>query len=422
MDRIIQEMRRDIEDIKALLFLQAPFLAIILSKMRILVNKNVRSLMVTPDGEAIFNPEFWSKLEGPEKKAFVLLHEALHLAFRHPWLIKGHDRKLYNLATDMVINEMLFRHGFTRAPGNPVTAPLIQNMARESGIVVGLDELRRLSSEEVYRLLNNPKFEIDLESHNQEEPDDVSEQPSEPDDSEVVQGGAMDEGEDPEEFWRATVTEAAVTMQQAGVLPGDIQRQVDLSLKPQVGWRRQLRGCLQEGAGRMVVSTWHRSSRRYASFPGIKRLGVQTVWALMDCSGSIEDEVLSQFVTEVWSISRIHSCELKVIPWDAQALSAIQVRTAAQARRKIPVNLKGGGGTVLGPALLELAKGIRMQDIVIILSDGYIADIEAKATLDLYRRMARRAARVVFVTTAKIPSLPATRFIYLERERRRRSR
>ncbi|MDA8096908.1 MAG: VWA-like domain-containing protein [Clostridia bacterium] len=421
MDQFIREMRSDIEDTKALLFLQAPFLAILLSKMRILVNKNVRSLMVTPDGEAIFNPEFWSKLDGPEKKAFILLHEALHLAFRHPWLIKDGDRKLYNMATDMVINEMLFRHGFNHAPGNPVTAVLIQVLVRDSGMVVGLDELRRLSSEEVYRLLNNPKVEVNLERNIQDEPDDVSEPPSEHQDSEVVQGGAMSEGEDPEEFWRATVAEAAITVHQAGVLPGDIKRQVDLSLKAQVSWRRQIRGSVQEGAGRMVVSTWHRSSRRYASFPGIKRLGVQTVWALIDCSGSIPDEVLAQFVTEVWSVSRVYSCDLKVIPWDAQAHPVVQARTAVQARRKIPAALKGGGGTLLGPALRELGGRIRMQDIVIILSDGYIADIEAKQTLDLYRRITRRAARVVFVTTGKTPPLPTTRFIHLEHEPQRRS-
>lgn len=413
MKATAREMRDDIQNIKALLFLHAPFLAILLSRMRILVNEDVRSLMVTPDGDAIFNPGFWRSLPDTESKTFVLLHEALHLGFRHPWLVKGRDRKIYNLATDMVINEMLFRHGYNRVPGNPVTAPMIQMLLRESGVIVSADELRRASSEEVYRLLSTPRARDSVERNVEDNPDDLSESPPDPEGGEEVQSGAVGETDDPEQRWRGVVNDALITAHQAGMLPADIKRRVEMSLKPEVNWRRTLRGCIQEGAGRMVVSTWLRSSRRYASFPGIKRLGVQTVWALIDCSGSIPDEILARFSSELWSLTRLYGCILNVIPWDAKAYPAVRVFSAYQARHRLSEALRGGGGTVLGPALIELSRRLRTQDMVVILSDGYIADIEAKDTLALYRRITRRAARVVFVTAGRAPSLPNTRTIQI---------
>jgi predicted metal-dependent peptidase len=95
-----QAIRVELEDLKALLFLRTPYLALLLSKMRISVSEGVRTVLATPSGETIVNPEFWGKLRNRETKTFVLVHEALHLAFRHPWTAQGRDRALFNVAAD----------------------------------------------------------------------------------------------------------------------------------------------------------------------------------------------------------------------------------------------------------------------------------------------------------------------------------
>lgn len=410
---MVTEMRRDLEDIKALLFLRAPFLGLLLRKMRLLVDDRIETVAATSSGEVIVNPFFWSGLNGADAKTFLLLHEALHLAFGHPWQVAGKDRDLWNLATDMVVNEMLFRHGYDKAIGNPVTAAGVREYLCHTGRPeVDIEYLRRASAAEVYRLLEETAA-AKVAAAPEGMPRDILDR--EPDrEGQVVQDGGLNEGDDPQVHWRTAVAEALVTARQAGLMPGDLARAVESTLRPRVGWRRLLRGSLQTGIGRTVVNTWQRSSRRYEILPGVKRLGLRTVWTLVDCSGSITNEILAQFLAEIWSLARVHNCSLKVIPWDTQAYPAVTVHTAAQARHRLAPALRGGGGTVLAPALSQLSHKMTEQDMVVILSDGHIADLGEAATLRLYRRLAARAARMLFITTDRDPGLPRTRLIFMK--------
>lgn len=409
---LAKNIRRDLDDIKALLFLRAPFLGLLLRKMRLVLHDRIGTVGATASGEVIVNPFFWSGLDGVEAKTFILLHEALHLAFGHPWQVADKNRELWNLATDMVVNEMLFAHGYDKATGQPVTAAGVRQYLRAAGREAGLEDLRRASAVEVYRLLEEASTARPLKAP-EGMPRDLLDREPEPG-GEVIQDGGLNEGGDPQAHWLTAVAEALVTARQAGLMPGDLARAVEAALRPQIDWRRQLRGSLQEGVGRNVVTTWQHPSRRYESFPGVKRLGLRTVWTLVDCSGSIDDRLLGRFLAEVWGLARVHNYVLKVIPWDAQAYPVIAVNTAAQVPRRLAPRMRGGGGTVLAPALVQLARHMAPQDMVVILSDGHVADLGDAATLRLYRRLAARAARMVFVTTDRDPTLPRTRLILMK--------
>jgi len=407
MKELVRAVKEDLAGIKALTMLQVPFLGFLLGKIRIILDGKIDTVCATTAGEVIVNPFFWEGLPSIEAKTFVLLHEALHLGFRHPWLVRRRNRALYNLAADMVVNEMLFRHGYTAAPPPAVTTEMIYAMLRTQGIQVPLAELQRASVEEVYHLLARvaTRSVCGTEDGNT---GDLREREGNREGVVVQEGGCG--GENPERYWQAAVPAALVAAQAAGSLPADLRRQVEASLRGQVDWRRALRACVREGMGRTVVTTWQRASRRYASLPGIKRLGVQTIWALVDCSGSIGEALLRRFMSEVYALARVHHCPLQIIPWDARAYPL--TRACSPARIKVAADrLRGGGGTVLRPALEALLEKMHPQDTVVILSDGYIADLEQPATLNLYRRVAVRAAQVVFVTAGKMPRLPRTAIV-----------
>ncbi|KUK41513.1 MAG: Uncharacterized protein XD69_0442 [Clostridia bacterium 62_21] len=409
MKEAARAVKEDLASIKALTMLRAPFLGLLLGKMRIILDGKIDTVCATTAGEVIVNPFFWERLPGIEAKTFVLLHEALHLGFRHPWLARRRNRALYNLAADMVVNEMLFRHGYTGAPPPAVTAEMIHDTLRSRGVKVPLAELRRASVEEVYHLLARAATRSAGGTDGQNA-GDLRERESNREGVVVQEGGCG--GENPERYWQAAMPAALVAARAAGSVPADLARRVESSLRGQVDWRRALRACLREGTGRTVVTTWQRASRRYASLPGIKRLGVQTLWALVDCSGSIGDELLRRFISEIHALARAHSCTLEIIPWDAQAYPS--TRACSPARVKVAAGrLRGGGGTVLRPALEALLQKMRSQDTVVILSDGYITDLEQPATLNLYRRVTGRAAQVVFVTAGKTCRLPKTKIIRL---------
>lgn len=401
----LRAVREDLANIRALALLRAPFFGFLLGKMRLILDGKVDTVCATTAGEVVVNPFFWEHLPDIEARTFVLLHEALHLAFRHPWLARRRNRVLYNLAADMVVNEMLFRHGYTGAPPPAVTAEMIYETLRAQGVEVQLEELRRASVEEVYHLLARAATRSACGT-GEENRGDLRELERNREGL-VVQEGDHG-GENPERYWQAVVPQALVAAQEAGLIPADLKRQVEPSLRARVDWRRALRACLQEGTGRAVVTTWERASRRYASLPGIKRLGAQTIWTLVDCSGSIGEELLRRFVAEIYALARFYGCTLKILPWDARAYPAARACAPGRVKAAAAGSLRGGGGTVLRPALEALLARMRSRETVVILSDGYIADLADQATLQLYRRVTARAAQTVFITAGRVPRLPHT--------------
>ncbi|MEM2619412.1 MAG: hypothetical protein QW356_08070, partial [Candidatus Hadarchaeales archaeon] len=68
--------------------------------------------------------------------------------------------------------------------------------------------------------------------------------------------------------------------------------------------------------------------------------------------------------------------------------------------------MKGGGGTVIAPALERLLREMRPWDVVVILSDGEIYDWDQPATRTLLTRCAQKAAKAIFLTTFKMREHP----------------
>ena len=62
------------------------------------------------DGHTIiYSPKFFATLSD-EQKEFVFAHEVMHVAFNHVLRSKGREQRLWNIATDSVINQ-IYRWG-----------------------------------------------------------------------------------------------------------------------------------------------------------------------------------------------------------------------------------------------------------------------------------------------------------------------
>jgi predicted metal-dependent peptidase len=412
MTDVRETLAREIAEIRTLLFMRSPFFAILIRRARIVLDAAVDTVCSSTAGELVINPFYWRGLSDMEMKMFVLMHEALHLGFRHPWAARGRDLELYNTAADMVVNEMLLKHGFKTEPAKIVTAARMHGLLEAMGASVNLEELKKASAEEIYRLLVNANAVQNINLHNNLPGADL-ESPQGMEGA-AVQEGAMPPGREPELYWREVLGEALVAERQAGTLSGETLRVAEASLKPRLDWRRLLQAAFQEGSGRFVVSSWHRRSRRFAGLPGIKSLGVQTVRVLIDCSGSINRKTLEYFVSEILSLAKAHLCKVSVQPWDAKAYAPVDSFTPSQIRRIAARHLRGGGGTLLLPALKAVRRSMDPGDIVVILSDGCIADITAEATLGVYRLVAGRAGKMILVTTGNRPILPRTKIISMD--------
>jgi len=408
-----EKVRKEFSQIKGGLLLSSPFIGSLLSAVELVVDEEAVPLAGVDKGRTIYiNPKRWVKLTDAEKVG-TIAHEVLHLAFRHAYReeVMKYDSWLYNIAADAQINHILFSEGF-KLPRGVVK---LEDLSRELGVPV--EKLERMTADSIYRLLEKHmkvKGGLRIGSDGEGEGRGERKVPGIGRDLRPDLGGegGGKEGdkkeEDWERYWSDAVARAAVVAKQIGKLPAGVERLFDI-LKPKVNWRRALRVALESGIGSKVVETWRRLNRKHPELPGIRHLGVKRGWVLIDCSGSIGKEELSQFATEVCEISRRFRCELVLLPWDVKVYKARKVKSPSDITR---VRFRGGGGTFIKKAVEKVAKEMRALDFVVILSDGVIGDIENAEVRRLLARIASRASSAVFVSSAAEVKLPARwRFI-----------
>lgn len=312
------------------------------------------------------------------------------------------------MCADIIVNELLDRAGF-KPPPMALTMSTSWRLWFLRGAVSLEDSLEEMTTK-VLRLLE--KQRIRLPQRLTVEADILVKPPT---DADVVYPGAEDlrdayetGGEELLRRLREYVSSTLSALKTAGVLPRGLLRELEGIRAPRVPWNIILRSVLSETLGRHVVATWKRPSRKAPYAPGAKRLGLPRVWCLVDTSGSISPEELSQFMSEVHAVARTGALEVLVVPWDAKSYEVQRLRRPEDVRK---IKLRGGGGTVIRHVLREIANRMRVGDVVLILTDGEIYDIDNPETRELLRKIKARASLVLCVTTMK--PIPGVRNITL---------
>ena len=99
----------NIEEIKRKLLVKYPFFGSIVANSNFVENQLVTT--AGTDGENIYyNPNFLESINDKEQ-VFVFAHEVSHIAFNHIVRSEGKDKRLWNMATDAVINAFLKKDG-----------------------------------------------------------------------------------------------------------------------------------------------------------------------------------------------------------------------------------------------------------------------------------------------------------------------
>ncbi len=108
-------MNFDIESIKRKMLVKYPFFGSVVANVNYKENREIQT--AGTDGQIIYyNPEFLGKLKSDEQ-AFIFAHEVCHIAFDHIRRSEGKDPRVWNIATDGVINQFLKRDGMKLIKG-----------------------------------------------------------------------------------------------------------------------------------------------------------------------------------------------------------------------------------------------------------------------------------------------------------------
>lgn len=407
---MLKETKRELDDIKTVLTMSSPFLSLLLRRSRIIADPTIKTAGVNKKGEIRINLEFLSGLN-TKTKAFVYNHEVLHIAFRHAWRGEGKNDQIFKIAIDCPVNTILQAHGLADGVQFPFDIVTPKFIASQIGRQE--EEIAKMTVEELYYLLEkNPQIPKKFKVMNDVSRDssETEKKPGDQKDSVIQEGDpeAYKPDKNPQEaedYWKKAVVQAAVIARSAGKLPGELERIINDLLKAKVNWKKVIKKEILNGIGKSIISTWQRPARKHSLLPGIKRLTIPNVWCLIDTSGSISEEELAQFLGEVYGISK-NQGKVVIIPWDAMVYPAIELSKPRDIARAIK-EMKGGGGTIIAPALEKLMDSIRFGDVTVILTDGYIFDLERKETQKLLRGAANKSSVAVFATIATTSNLPS---------------
>ena len=311
----------------------------------------------------------------------LVLHENLHIVFRH--LLHNRDlfmedRKRANMAADYVVNDVIMNikdKSLVELPKGALYDPKYHNM----------------NMREVYRLLKD-ECEGGKGGGGSQKPEGGSGQDndsggSEPQDGpggyqfdeHDIDGDGSGAGKTAEELKDIdtkidrAIREGALL---AGRLGANLPRSITELLEPKVDWRNELREFVASTTKGKDEYTWRKFNRRLLPndiyMPTVENETIGEVVVAIDTSGSINQEQINEFASELASICEAVSPEaVRVLWWDTMVHGE---QRFADNYQNIGSMLKpqGGGGTRVGCVSEYINKHKVKAECVLVFTDGYV--------------------------------------------------
>ena len=126
---IVSEQQEEIQYIKEQILAKFPLLGVTMRPLSIISDDRIGTA-ATDGHQIIYSPKFFSTLSD-EQKQFIFAHEVMHIAFNHILRSKGRNQKLWNIATDSVINQILKNEKLPLIEGSVDIAEAVNHSAEE---------------------------------------------------------------------------------------------------------------------------------------------------------------------------------------------------------------------------------------------------------------------------------------------------
>lgn len=348
--------------------------------------------------------------EAAKAQAYVLLHEIMHVALRHPQrgfelrikLLKRGipwSHTLFNWAVDCIVNHALDKIGWIQSPS--IKLIKFDNVVDKD--VMGKNPPHTWSSEKLYmQLLDQMKSEakkhgIDLDDmqSNQEGLADAIEKWMSRTSKNTLKEAMMDielplqagavrpDTSEESRNWEQRLKRAAAGDRAGGVMR-EILFDVPVTKTP---WQQILRMYLSDAVMPITHVQPSRPSRQnitaqaYSNanlggnpvpfMPGYKpKPGIRKLVVVVDTSGSIDDELCEHFAGEIQAVRANTGCDLTLITCDADVHQIIDIPSFGSLVQEIrnAGGFKGRGGTNFVPGV-EAAEKVMGAAMIIYLTD-----------------------------------------------------
>ena len=331
-----------ISQAKAKLLVDYPYFGTLASKLELLINDDLESFK--SDGKKLeYREEYLGDLELCEIE-FLLANGAMHQVLAHDNRKNNRSGWLWQMATDIAINDMLLQNGMNMPQG-------AQYRKRFSGMYA--EEIYAELKDDILREDENLEYEAD-------NADDVEQKENEKQEQEEL-------------LQEQLLAEEAISLLESqmkmGEAPESMERFFDIEDFGKVDWRSELREALEQ---------YFRDD--YVMMPPSKKLLYQGIYLpsctsqtfrlviAIDSSGSVDEALLNEFLSEVtFLMEQAENYLIDVIVCDDK----IHSHASFYSGEALDVKIIGSGGTDFRP-VFEFIEN-ELDDLKLLL---YFTDLE----------------------------------------------
>lgn len=366
------------------LIAKQPFFGYLSMHLEIVENTDFCPTTATDGQHLFFNPNFTKDKTGEELVALVT-HEVMHAALRHPFrMTKAHNKMRYNIAADLIINDMIVRNNVGTLPSDCVTK---NNVEWKTPLT---KDILEYSADQIYGMLgDDPKVSCSSceagmggqgwETKHGNHGNDNKGKPQ-------ACGGVLPSPAQTEaDEWRARVEAAAQSAKAAGKLPGGLELYIAQTHAPAKNWKEILWEFVAPVDGDYSYTPPDRRFLTYGQpgglfsdafnsplvIPGIVQdEKLQDIIFAIDTSGSMSDEDLKDGLSEAVAIGRIANNS-----WVMYCDAAMQGVYKLDEDGRMPPKPKGRGGTAFKPVFDDVEKRKNEGELnprcLVYFTDGY---------------------------------------------------
>jgi predicted metal-dependent peptidase len=362
--KLDREVREILITARVGLLLKASFFGNLATRLK-LVNADEWCATAATDGRNFYYNSRFIKMLRPKEVEFLFGHEVLHCVYDHFGRRGDRNPQLWNIADDFCVNADLKKHHV----GEFITSvPCLYDHKYDG-----------MSAEEVYDILYEKADKIDISSLL----DKMIDEHIDGDDEQDGSGAGDQEGkgrprlskEDRQQI-KDEIKEAmlaAASASDAGNIPAGVKRLIKDLTEPKMDWRELLRMQLES----TIKSdyTWMRASRKGwhmdAVMPGMKLDPMIDIALMIDASGSMDDAMLKDILSETASIMesfpayRIHVASFDTEVYNPQQYDSDNLEDITG------YEIQGGGGTDFDCMFKYLKDNEIEPKRLVVFTDGY---------------------------------------------------
>lgn len=316
--------------------------------------------------------KFFEKLEPCERVA-VLKHEVAHFIHKHYSRRNGREHTLWNIAADMAINQSIENlpkecvFPKDRWPANDAAEVYYELLVKE---------ISKKQSNSRGNSKNTGKNAGENGGQIPDQFDDVMDAP-------VTEAGSAESLAD--DIIRETIKDrinAGDSVEKIrGLYAGAMSGYIDeLTKPPMIDWRHALTRFAASLADVETRRSLKRPDRREIAPWGKKREYLPSLVIAVDTSGSVSDEMLSRFFSQIRLLQSMLN-EIEVVVADATVQDHFTYKPGQE--KKLYNAAKGRGGTDFDPAVQYINKNLFNCDGAIYLTDGWCPIPDTKCRIPM---------------------------------------